>query len=116
MWGVVPQKLILVALMMTTTLIIVDKSRCAAGGTNLWESKDSNIIANKDQELEFQMDSESNRRALLLPKHYTVFGSNNRAAICHGPRQPYFAKCFGPPSDSNTNNCQGLYNRDCGKL
>ncbi|PON39475.1 hypothetical protein TorRG33x02_342640 [Trema orientale] len=110
----VPQKL---ALAMMMAFFLIDTSVFgSASGTNLWDSNaTNNIIAYQDEELEFQMDSESNRRVLALNGPYKTgpTGKPDSAGCGRVIQGKRYTPCGGPDAASKNNYCKDRRNRDC---
>ena len=72
----------------------------------------SNTIADQDVDLEFQMDSEINRRVLQTSINFQTAGTSNpnQAALCGRER---YRSCTGSPSPGPVKDSCSTYKRNC---
>lgn len=99
--------------LMMMILILINTSEFIVSGANLWDSNaTNNIIAYQDQEMEFQMDSESNRRILADSKPVYMANQGAEPARC-GRQGARYTPCPGPGTGGPDNYCRSIFNRDC---
>ncbi|KAM6549370.1 hypothetical protein CsatB_021046 [Cannabis sativa] len=114
--GVLQQLAVAMMMMMILILLISTDYECEATATSdqLFNSNATNIIGDQDLDVEFQMDSEINRRILALKASVVKKTLDKGAAGCgrtNGNQR--YTPCAGPNTGTGQNYCRDSRNRNC---
>ncbi|KAM6572971.1 hypothetical protein CsatA_017051 [Cannabis sativa] len=115
--GVLQQLAVAMMTMMILILLISTDYECEATATSdqlLINSNATNIIGDQDLDVEFQMDSEINRRILALKASVVKKTLDKGAAGCgrtNGNQR--YTPCSGPNTGTGQNYCRDSRNRNC---
>lgn len=96
-----------------TSLMSVESQSNTSTSTNRNKMDKESLIGYDEEELEYQMDSEINRRILAGTNMYVTFMSNNFGPTSCGNKRSIGKSCVGPVNNQKTNCGKDVYNRAC---